>query len=106
MRGLLLATAAAVLLFGAVQGADAGGGGSRASGSGVTRTPAATPIAGCTGRTMMVTGGPAGRQVTVKVCLDGKYSSCMRDMPKFGWDYAFTKNYCDNKLASGRLTSN
>jgi hypothetical protein len=42
--------------------------------------------------------GPAG---AVTMCLDGKYSTCLRDAQRLGWSKQAAKANCDNKRAQG-----
>jgi hypothetical protein len=39
--------------------------------------------------------GPDGK--TKVVCLDGKYSTCMRDSQSLGWSFVQAKRYCDSR---------
>ena len=39
--------------------------------------------------------GPNGKTLTL--CLDGKYSTCLRDSQRLGWSYQQARNYCDAK---------
>ena len=39
--------------------------------------------------------GPNGKNLTL--CLDGKYSTCLRDSQRLGWSGLQAKRYCDTK---------
>lgn len=52
----------------------------------------------CNGRIVIRT-GPSG--VPLKLCLDGKYSTCMRDGQRLGWSLQSTQRTCDRKRAQG-----
>ena len=45
--------------------------------------------------------GPTG--MTKTVCLDGKYSTCMRDSQSVGWSHAQAKAYCDERKRLGMI---
>jgi len=55
---------------------------------------------GCNGRVVTRT-GPSG--VPLKLCLDGKYSTCLRDSQRLGWSPQSSKRYCDEKKARGQV---
>lgn len=48
----------------------------------------------CPPRPTKVVTGPTGK--TIVACLDGKYSTCLRDSQRAGWPYAEAKRFCDN----------
>jgi hypothetical protein len=54
--------------------------------------------AACNGRTATRT-GPTG--ITLDVCLDGKYTTCVRDSQRLGWPMDSTLRFCDDKRAKG-----
>ena len=56
-------------------------------------------LPGCQGRTKTAT-GPKG---TMTVCLDGKYSTCLRDGQRLGNSYDAAKRYCDSLKAKGSV---
>ena len=56
--------------------------------------------AACKGRAVTKT-GPNGK--TMQVCLDGKYSTCLRDSQRLGWSYRQAKSYCDGRKAAGAI---
>ncbi len=39
--------------------------------------------------------GPNGKTLTL--CLDGRYSTCLRDSQRLGYSYESAKRYCDAK---------
>ena len=45
--------------------------------------------------------GPTG--ITKTVCLDGKYTTCMRDSQSVGWSPAQAKAFCDERKQQGRI---
>ena len=45
--------------------------------------------------------GPTG--ITKTVCLDGKYSTCMRDSQAVGWSREQATRYCDERRRLGRI---
>lgn len=57
-------------------------------------------LPGCNSPTRTVT-GPTGRTLTV--CLDGKYTTCVRDMVRLGNSRAVAKRDCDAKKARGAV---
>lgn len=68
----------------------------------LAREGAAAPAAqaACPGPTNTVT-GPNGKTLTV--CLDGLYSTCLRDSQRLGNSFAAAKRYCDSRKAAGFL---
>ena len=48
----------------------------------------------CNGTVVTCT-GPNGKALTL--CLDGKYSTCLRDGQRLGHSYAAAKRYCDGQ---------
>ena len=54
----------------------------------------------CKGRVESRT-GPGG---TLTLCLDGKYSTCLRDSQRLGWSAAAAKASCDRKRAQGLVS--
>jgi hypothetical protein len=56
--------------------------------------------AACVG-TLATKTGPTG--ITLQVCLDGKYATCLRDSQRLGWSSASAQSYCDNLRAQGRV---
>ena len=57
--------------------------------------------AACNGRTVTRT-GPAGKTLTL--CLDGKYSTCLRDSKRLGWSEDHSTRHCNRLLNQGRVT--
>ena len=45
--------------------------------------------------------GPTG--ISKTVCLDGRYSTCMRDGQSVGWSYAQAKTFCDERKRLGKI---
>jgi hypothetical protein len=37
------------------------------------------------------------------VCLDGKYTTCMRDSQSVGWSFAQAKAFCDERRRLGKI---
>lgn len=68
----------------------------------LAREGAAAPAAqtACPGPTQTVT-GPNGKTLTL--CLDGLYSTCLRDSQRLGNSFAAAKRYCDSRKAAGFL---
>jgi hypothetical protein len=56
--------------------------------------------AACSGPTKSIT-GPNG--IPRIVCLDGKYSTCVRDSQSAGWSYQQAKDYCDGRRKLGKI---
>ena len=56
--------------------------------------------AACKGREISRT-GPNGK--TLQICLDGKYSTCLRDSQRLGWSSAEAKRFCGLKRARGEV---
>jgi hypothetical protein len=54
--------------------------------------------AACNGQLATRT-GPTG--ITLEVCLDGKYTTCLRDSLRLGWPADSAKRSCDEKRAAG-----
>lgn len=54
----------------------------------------------CKGRVVTRT-GPTGKTLTL--CLDGKYSTCLRDSKRLGWSEDQSKRHCDRLLREGRV---
>jgi hypothetical protein len=54
----------------------------------------------CTGQVVTKT-GPNGK--TLSLCMDGKYSTCLRDAQRLGWPYAEAKKNCDRRKAAGAV---
>lgn len=42
-------------------------------------------------------------RTTLTLCLDGLYSSCLRDSQRLGNSYAAAKRYCDERKAAGAV---
>jgi hypothetical protein len=57
-------------------------------------------LPGCNHPTRTFT-GPNGKTLTL--CLDGKYTTCMRDNVRLGFSRATAKRDCDDKKAKGRV---
>jgi hypothetical protein len=55
----------------------------------------------CTKRTKLTT-GPTGIQKVV--CLDGKYSTCIRDSIAVGWSADQAKSFCDGRKRLGKIS--
>lgn len=55
-------------------------------------------IAACSGQEVTRT-GPTG--ITLRTCLDGKYTTCVRDGQRLG--YRDPKSFCDDLKAKGRV---
>jgi hypothetical protein len=55
---------------------------------------------GCNGRVVTRT-GPGG--VALKLCLDGKYTTCLRDSQRLGYSAQSAKRYCDDRKAQGQV---
>lgn len=65
-------------------------------------TPAvAQALPGCNSPTRTVT-GPNGKTLTL--CLDGKYTTCVRDILRLGHTKAHAKRNCDEKRARGAVS--
>jgi hypothetical protein len=62
--------------------------------------PTTASAASCNG-TWATRTGPAGK--TLQVCLDGKYTTCLRDAQRLDWPYDSAKRHCDNLRAEGRV---
>lgn len=45
--------------------------------------------------------GPTG--ITLKLCMDGKYTTCIRDSRRLGWRETHVQSYCGKLLAEGRV---
>lgn len=58
----------------------------------------AQTLPGCKSPTKTAT-GPTGK--TLVVCLDGKYTTCVRDMVRLGHTRAAAKRNCDERKARG-----
>jgi len=43
--------------------------------------------------------GPTG--ITLQVCLDGKYTTCIQKGQRLGWPADSAKRFCDEKRAKG-----
>ena len=56
--------------------------------------------AACNG-TLATKTGPTG--ITLQICLDGKYSTCLRDSRRLGWDPVSVQRHCDGLKAQGRV---
>jgi len=56
--------------------------------------------AACNGQTKTAT-GPTG--ITLTVCLDGKYSTCVRDSRRLGWHEERLLADCGRKRAEGKV---
>ena len=54
-------------------------------------------LPGCNHRTKTVTGPNA----TLTLCMDGKYTTCVRDIVRLGHSRAEAKRNCDEKKARG-----
>jgi len=62
---------------------------------------AAEASAACPPKRTIVRTGPNGKTLTL--CLDGKYSTCVRDMHRMGWSDQETNRFCDRKRDQGRI---
>jgi hypothetical protein len=56
--------------------------------------------AACKGQTKTAT-GPTG--ITLEVCLDGSYATCVRDSRRLGWREERVLADCGRKRAEGRV---
>jgi hypothetical protein len=56
--------------------------------------------AACNG-TLATKTGPTG--ITLQICLDGKYATCLRDSQRLGWSAVSAQRHCDNLKAQGRV---
>ena len=56
--------------------------------------------AACNGQLATKT-GPTG--ITLQVCLDGRYATCVRDAQRLGWYAVQGTRYCDDLRAKGRV---
>jgi hypothetical protein len=56
--------------------------------------------ANCPGPTRTST-GPGGKALTL--CLEGKYSTCVRDSIRLGYTAERAKTYCDGRKAAGAV---
>jgi hypothetical protein len=56
--------------------------------------------AGCPGPTRTST-GPGGKTLTI--CLDGRYSTCVRDSIRLGYGSARATAYCNGRRAAGAI---
>jgi hypothetical protein len=67
-----------------------------------TRAPEVqtAPLPGCPGRTVTRT-GPTG--ITLALCWDGKYSTCVTDSQRLGYSAERAKQFCDDRKAKGFL---
>ena len=45
--------------------------------------------------------GPTG--ITLKLCMDGKYSTCVRDSRRLGYSESTAQSYCGRLRAEGRV---
>ena len=45
--------------------------------------------------------GPTG--ITLKLCMDGKYATCVRDSRRLGWHEAHLLSKCDRLRAEGKV---
>jgi hypothetical protein len=63
---------------------------------------AATAAPACNGRQATRT-GPNGKTLTL--CLDGKYSTCIRDSQRLGHSPEAAKRWCDGLRQKGRVSS-
>jgi hypothetical protein len=54
----------------------------------------------CTGPAVTKT-GPNGK--TLNLCMDGRYSTCLRDAQRLGWPYGEAKKNCDRRKAVGAV---
>jgi hypothetical protein len=45
--------------------------------------------------------GPTG--ITLTLCMDGKYATCVRDSRRLGWHETHVQSYCGKLLAEGRV---
>jgi hypothetical protein len=57
--------------------------------------------AACPPNRVKVSTGPNGKTLTV--CLDGKYSTCVRDMRRLGWSDQEIYRSCNRKREQGRI---
>lgn len=57
--------------------------------------------AACPANRTIVRTGPNGKTLTL--CLDGKYSTCIRDSHRLGWSDLETQRFCDRKRNEGRI---
>ncbi|MGE3063988.1 MAG: hypothetical protein AB7K67_00215 [Hyphomicrobiaceae bacterium] len=56
--------------------------------------------AACKGQTVM---RPTKNGAMREVCLDGKYTTCIRDSRTGGWTQAEAKAFCDKRRAAGAI---
>jgi len=54
----------------------------------------------CIGKAVTKT-GPNGKTLTL--CMDGKYTTCLRDSQRLGNPYAEAKKFCDGRKAAGAI---
>jgi hypothetical protein len=45
--------------------------------------------------------GPTG--ITLTLCMDGKYSTCVRDSRRLGWHETHVQSYCGKLRDEGRV---
>jgi hypothetical protein len=45
--------------------------------------------------------GPTG--ITLKLCMDGKYSTCVRDSRRLGWHESHVQSKCNGLRAEGKV---
>ena len=57
--------------------------------------------AACSGREVTRTNPRTG--ITLTICLDGKYSTCIRDSMRFGNSADAAKAFCDGRKAAGAV---
>ena len=62
--------------------------------------PNAASAAQCTGKQVQRT-GPNGKTLTL--CMDRKYSTCLRDSQRLGWSTDQAKRFCDGRKAAGAI---
>jgi hypothetical protein len=60
-----------------------------------------TASAACPPNRIAVRTGPNGKTLTL--CLDGKYSTCIRDNHRLGLSDQDAKRFCDRRRNEGRI---
>jgi hypothetical protein len=66
-----------------------------------TVAKAASELAGCPADKVRTRTGPTG--ITLQVCFDGKYTTCLRDSQRLGWSRHAAVSFCDKRRAEGRI---
>ena len=62
--------------------------------------PITSTYATCTGSTVTKT-GPNGKTLTL--CMDGRYTTCLRDSQRLGHSHVEAKKFCDGRKAAGAV---